>query len=104
MVILDTFTGGNSIPHYLFGAFLVLSFIAVLICVVFILPGNFKSVGRWMSAVISVVCLGICLTGTILTQEEGYLIYPNGEAIEDIAEDYDIVDIDGLILKGYEKD
>lgn len=103
MVILDTFIGGNSIPHYLFTAFLVLSIIAVFICVVVILE-NLKSVGRWMSVVISVVCLGICLTGTILTQEEGYLIYPNGEAIEDIAEDYDIIDIDGLILKGYEKD
>lgn len=103
MVILDTFIGGNSIPHYLFNVFLVLSIIAVIICV-FILAENFKSVGRWMSVVISVVCFGICLTGMKLTQEEGYLIYPNGEAIEDIAEDYDIVDIDGLILTGYEKD
>lgn len=104
MVILDTFIGGNSIPHNLFNVFLVLSIIAVFICVVVILPENLKSVGRWMSVVISVVCLGICLTGVILTQEEGYLIYPNGEAIEDIAEDYDIVEIDGLILKGYERD
>lgn len=103
-IILDSFTGGNSPLNWISCAGIVLSIIAIAIVVMAMLIEDlYKKLLLWILILIFGFTLILSAIGVKVSEEPGWKIYPNGVPLEEIETEYEVTDMDGLILTVYER-
>ena len=103
-VILDSFIGGNSVLNWISCAGIVLSIIALVIVFMAMLIEELgKKFVPWLLIIIFGFTLVLSIIGLIISGEPGWKIYPNGMTLEEIETEYEVTDMEGLILTVYER-
>lgn len=101
IVILDTFISGHT---FLWGLSLLgLVLFAIIFAIYIMMESDEWKAKSWIGVLIFSGLIALCIVGTVLNTERGYYIYPNNVSIEEIETEYEITNIDGLILTGFKK-
>lgn len=103
-IILDSFIGGNSPLNWISCTGIVLSIIAIVIVVATMLIEDlYKKIILWILILIFGFTTILSVIGVKVSEEQGWKIYPNGMTLEEIETEYEVTDMDGLILTVYER-
>ena len=102
MVILDTFTGWNCWQAILCVVVMALSSIFAVVAA-FDWMESYREKVPVITFIISICFFILAMIGEVITSETGYKVYLTDMSLNEFETEYDVTDIDGLILEAYKK-
>lgn len=103
MIILDTYMSYAQGPAGLLSLISLLMGIAPIIYACFILGEDSKDLFGYIVLMIGIFLLTIGIIGVCINKEDCYKVYLEDMSLKEFEENYDVIDIDGLIITAYKK-
>jgi len=102
MIILDTFTGWNCWQVLLCDVVIVISSISAIVAVF----NWMEPYSGWVPAIVLIISICffiLAIIGEATTLETGYRVYLTDMSLAEFETEYDVADINGLIIEAYKK-